>query len=55
MDGSTEFLRVRAGGREHSVSLRNTRVERFSRIVATLKSVSAPAASIGKENRKTGK
>lgn len=55
MDGGTEFLRVRAGGREHSVSLRNTHVERFSRIVATLKSVSAPAAGTEKENRKTSR
>jgi hypothetical protein len=55
MDGSTESLRVRAGGREHSVSVSNTHVERFSRIVAVLISASAPAANEAKENRKTSK
>jgi hypothetical protein len=42
MDGGSQFLRVRAGGREHSVSVRNTRVERFSGIVSILMGATAP-------------
>jgi hypothetical protein len=55
VDGGSESLRVRAGGREHAVSVRNTRVERFNRIVSTLMGATAPAASTGKENSNTSK
>jgi hypothetical protein len=51
MDGGSESLRVRAGGQEHTVSLRNARVERFSRIVSTLMGAIAPAAGTPGEPR----
>jgi hypothetical protein len=50
-DGGSQFLRVRAGGREHTVSVRNTYFERFSRIVSTLMRATSPVADSPGETR----
>lgn len=51
LDGGSESLRVLAGGREHTVSLRNARVERFSRIVSTLMGATVPPTGTPGEPR----